>query len=210
MNYGNSMITASSPTEQSEAEKLAVKRYCERFAQLKARRSIWENHWQECMQYIVPRKDDITSTRQPGARRDDDLFDTTAGDSNDLLAGALHGMLTSPTQQFFELIMGEPALDEDEEVREWLQIVGDRMFVVMNNSNFQTEIHEIYIDLGAIGTACLYIDEDEKNVVHFSARNMKEIYLDEDNQGLVDTVYREFTWKPRQVVQEFGEKYLHP
>ncbi len=202
--------TATPPTEQSEADKAAVKRYLERHALLKARRSQWESHWQECMDYIIPRKSDVISTRQPGDRRNDDLFDTTAGHSNGLLSGALHGMLTSPTQQFFQLIMGDPALDEDEEVREWLQIVGDRMFVVMNNSNFQTEIHEIYIDLGAIGTACLYIDENEKSVVHFSARAMKEIYLDEDSSGLVDTVHREFTWKPRQVVQEFGEKNLHP
>ena len=45
------------------------------------------------------------------------------------------------------------------------------------------------------------------------ARPFKEIYIDENNIGLIDTVYRLFKWKAKQIVEEFGEdkvpeKYL--
>lgn len=197
-------------TETSQADKDEIKRYIERQSGLKSKRGTWESHWQECMKYIIPRKADVTSTLTPGSRRDDELFDTAAIYANQLLASALHGMLTNPAMRFFELVMGDPELDEDEEVVGWMEDVADRMFVVMNNSNFQTEIHEIYLDEGGIGTACLFMGEHADKIVHFNARAMKEIFCDENNLGLIDTVNREFCWKPRQIVQEFGEDKLPP
>lgn len=194
--------------ESADAKKKRAQEYCKRFETLKSERSTWETHWQECMDYIVPRKSDITVKGTPGEKKNTDLYDTTAIMSNQMLAGMLHGMLTNPATKFFELIMGDPRLDGDEAVKSWLQETGDRMFVTLNNSNFQTEIHEIYIDLGAIGTSSLYIGEHDERIVHFAARSMKEIFIEENNLGIIDTVYREFTWKPRQVIQEFGEETL--
>lgn len=191
--------------EDRQAHKKMLEAHIKRFEKLESDRRIWESHWQECMDFIQPRKNDVTSTRQPGDKRNTNLFDTTAIQSNQLLSAALHGMLTNPTTNFFELIFGDPKLDDDESVKAWLQVCGHRMFTVLNNSNFQTEVHEIYQDLGAIGTACMFIAEHPEKIVHFNARAMKEIYIDENNLGLIDTVYRKFSWKARQIVQEFGE-----
>jgi hypothetical protein len=200
MNYG------PESNDVTEAEKKEITALNTRLEKLKAERSNWETHWQEVYDYIVPRKGDITSTQTPGTKRGNTLFDTTAINANQLLSSALHGMLTNPSTKFFDLVMGDPVLDEDEDVKRWLQEVGDRMFNVITNSNFQTEIHEIYIDLGAIGTACMFMGEHEKSVVHFNARSMKEVYIEENNLGLIDIVWRVFKWKPRQIIQEFGEK----
>lgn len=196
--------TSSSQSPDSEEKKKEAAEYCKKYETMKSDRSVWETHWQECFDYIVPRKNDITTTRTPGDKRNTDLFDTTAIMSNQLLSGALHGMLTNPATRFFELVMGDPNLDGDEQIKAWMQEVGERMFILLNNTNFQTEIHEVYIDLGSIGTSCLYIGEHKDKIVHFGARSMKEIYIEENNLGLIDTVYRCFKWKPRQVVQEFG------
>lgn len=196
--------------QPSETDKREANEVIKIHDGLKSARQVTEDHWQECMTYIVPRKGDITSSRQAGQKVGQELFDSTAINANELLAAALHGMLTNPAIRFFELVFGDPALDRDEEVKKWLEEVSDRMFVLMNNSNFQTEIHEIYIDLGSIGTACLFIGEHPNTVVHFGARAMKEIYIRENNLGLIDQVNREFKWKARQIVQEFGEDKVHP
>ncbi len=193
---------------QSEENKKDSHRIIERFEKMSSKRMNFETHWQECMDYIIPRKGEITTKKTPGDKRNNELFDSTAITSNLLLSAALHGMLTNPATRFFELIFDDPMLDGDVAVRNWLDEVGDKMFVTLNNSNFQTEIHEIYLDLGAIGTACLYMGDDDETVVHFAARPIKEIYIDENNKGLIDTVYRHFKWKPRQIVQEFGAENL--
>lgn len=192
-------------TQQSDEEKKEVARILDRHAKMAVDRQYFEQHWQECLDYIVPRKGDIKTTHPSGDKRGADLFDSTAIMANQLLAGALHSMLTNPATLFFDLTMGDPQLDDDEEVRSWLQDVAQKMFHVINGANFQTEIHEIYLDLGAIGTACMFIGENEKSIVQFGARPMKEIFCMENNLGQIDTVDREFKWTPRQIVQEFGE-----
>lgn len=195
---------------QDDAKRQDAEEYIAKFDRMKQKRTNWESHWQECYDYIVPRKAEVTKKTTEGTKRGSELYDTTAIMANQLLSGALHGMLTNPATKFFELIMGDPSLDDDEAVKRWLEEVGERMFTLLNNSNFQTEIHELYIDLGAIGTACLYIGEHKDKIVHFGARPMKEIFIHENNLGLIDTVYRSFRWKPHQVMQEFGRENLCP
>lgn len=193
------------PEMQPQEDQDEAKRIAQRWDQLETSASNWKTHWQECYENIVPRKEDVIATRMPGDRRNSDLYDTTAVLANEMLASALHGMLTNPETRFFELTFGDPELDEDPEVKDWCQDSGNRMFRVLNNTNFQTEIYEIYIDLGAIGTACLYMGEHDESVVNFSARAMKEVRIDENNLGLIDVVYRLFKWRPHQIIQEFGE-----
>jgi hypothetical protein len=202
------------PAPMDQQKEAAMKKkaqgYIERLAKMRSARTTWESNWQETLDYTVPRKGDVTSTKTDGSKRGAELFDTTAIMSNELLAGALHGMLTNPATRFFDMVMLDPKDMEDEKVRDWCQNVSDLMFQALNNTNFQTEIHEIYIDLGSIGTACLYMGEHEEQLVHFSARPIKEVYVQENNLGMIDTVYRVFKWNLRQIIQEFGEKDMHP
>ena len=193
------------PQNQSEEDLKEATRIAKRWDQLETASVNWKTHWQECYENIVPRKEDVVSSRMPGDRRNSDLYDTTAVLANEMLASALHGMLTNPETRFFELTFGDPALDEDQSVKDWCQDSGDRMFRVLNNTNFQTEIYEIYVDIGAIGTACLYMGEHDENTIHFSARAMKECRIDENNLGLIDVVYRCFKWRAHQIIEEFGE-----
>ena len=87
--------------------KLNVEQIIARFEKLHSDRVTWENHWQELADYILPRKNEIQRVPTPGEKRNLRLFDSTAQQSNELLAGALHGMLTSPTNLFFSLGTGE-------------------------------------------------------------------------------------------------------
>lgn len=198
------------PYVQSEVKRKKAERINVRWGQLDTAAINFKTHWQRLYENIVPRKEDVIATRLPGDRRNADLYDTTAILANEMLASALHGMLTNPETKFFELTFGDPALDEDEEVKAWCQDCGNRMFRVLNNTNFQTEVYEIYIDLGAAGTACLFMGEHDENVVHFSARALKEIRIDENNLGLIDVVYRCFKWRPAQIAQEFGKDKCPP
>lgn len=194
--------------EIPQEEKDECAKILERQERMENERATVESTWQECMDKIMPRKADILTARTEGQQSGDDLFDTTATMSCTLLAAFLHSTLTNQTVQFFESILGDVALDADDEVIEWCQRVTAILHGILNDSNFQTEIHEFYLDLCNIGTACLYVGEDKELVAHFAARNMKEIYVDENNKGFIDIVHRKFDWKLRQIVQEFGIEKL--
>tara|TARA_R100000458_G_C8267933_1_gene242809 strand:- start:159 stop:1763 length:1605 start_codon:yes stop_codon:yes gene_type:complete len=187
---------------------MAAEQIIRRFEQLKSNRINWEDHWQELADYVLPRKDDIFRTRTYGEKKHNKVFDSTGIHANELLASALHGMLTNPSTQWFELTTGDELLDQDDEVRLWLQTAVRQMHKVLNNSNFQTEIHEVYLDLGSFGTACMRMEEDDEEVVRFQSRPIYEAYVDQNNKGGIDTVYRSFFWTARQIKQEFGEEAL--
>jgi len=173
---------------------------------LKNARINWLNHWEEIAQYMIPRKDIINTKRTPGDKRNLHLFDNTGMKSLELLAGALHGLLTNPNGFFFELTTGNLELDDNDQVRKWLQESSRKMHNVLNNSNFQTEVHELYLDLCGFGTGAMSIESDNDKVVRFKTHIIDSIFVAENNLGVIDQVYREFSWDASQIIAEFGEK----
>ena len=200
------MPSNQQPSEQPESYREEAQRIINRYDRMDNEAINWKTHWQECYENIVPRKEDVIATRLPGDRRDMDIYDTTAVRACEMLASALHGMLTNPETRFFDILFNEPLLMMDPQVKNWCEDAADYIYRLLNNTNFQTEIYEIYIDLGAIGTGCLFIADDDESVAHFSARAMKEIRIDENAQGLIDVVYRLFKLRPQQIIEMFGQK----
>lgn len=177
-----------------------------RVGDLKGERGLWESHWQDLADYIIPRKNEIvTKNVAKGRKKGEFLFDNTAMVSCELLSGALHGLLTNPSQIWFELSTGNPEMDNNEEVMLFLQRLGKRMHEVLNNTNFQTEIHEVYLDLVCFGTAAMSIEEDKEKVVLFNSKNLADIFIAENNKGVIDEVYRCFEWDARKIISEFAK-----
>jgi hypothetical protein len=184
------------------------RRICKRENQLKAKRAIWDSHWFEVAQYFIPEHDDIYHTLVPGQKKRAQIFDSTGPQSLILLAAALHGMLTNPSTIWMGLSTGNDAVDTDDDVRKWLQDCSYKMIDVLNASNFQQEIHESYIGIGSFGTALMAIEEDEEKIVRFESRPIYQGYIAESSRGIIDTVYREYKWSLRQIIQEFGKDAL--
>lgn len=191
-----------------DIKRLTPKDVIKRVKKLKSARSTWESHWQEVMDYFLLRKNTITSKKSEGQKRTWHLLDNTGVYSAEILAGALHGMLTNPTLPWFELETGVPDIDSLVEVKAWLQRQARKMLAVFNNSNFHTEIYELYIDLITVGTACFKTEEDKKNVVKFSTKFITDYYIEENSFGVVDKIYFKGQWKSEDLISEFGKENL--
>ena len=180
----------------------------ERFNHLHSERATWENHWQELADYILPNRNDINVVITPGSKRNTIILDNSAIQANELLAGAMHGLLTNPSTTWFDLTTGDKELDRLDAVRLWLQKQTRKIHNVMNNSNFQTEVHQYYLDLTCLGTSSMSIEEDDEMIVRFSTKHIREVYVSENNKGVIDEVYRKFKWNIRAIVAEFGIEVL--
>ncbi|MDA7891218.1 portal protein [Akkermansiaceae bacterium] len=180
-----------------------VKSLVKRYEHLKNRRGNWDTHYQELADYMLPRKADIVRKRSRGEKRMELIFDGTALQSVDLLAASLHGMLTSGATPWFHLDIKDADLGRDDDVREWLQDTSTRMMRAFSHSNFETEVHEMYVDLVVFGTGCMFVEND-KEALRFSTRHISEFYVQENQFGIVDTVFRVYRSPARQIVQRFG------
>ena len=174
-----------------------------RFDRLKTGRQNWETHWQEVADYMQPRKADVTKTRSKGDKRTEQIFDSSPIQAVELLAASLHGMLTNPSTPWFSLRFKDE-LEQEDEAKEWLESATETMYAAFNRSNFQQEIFELYHDLITFGTASMFIEEDDEDILKFSTRHINEIYIAENSKGRIDTVYRKFKISARAAIQQFG------
>ena len=179
-----------------------------RLQALQEKREVWESHWQECADYVAPRKADVTKKRTDGDKRTELLFDGTAMHAAELLSASLHGMLTNPATPWFSLGFKDPALNSDDEAREWIEGITETMYGAFNRSNFAEAIHELYHDLVVFGTGVLFIEQDPEGGVRFTTRHIGECYVSEDAYGRIDTVYRKFTMPVRAAAERFGYENL--
>jgi len=186
--------------------------------QLKQERTPWENHWQELARYILPRRADFLQNQQAGGKRTEDIFESTAPWACEQLAAALHGLLTSPATPWFTLKVSgsgqrgafekaffDPSNSVDEEAKHWLDHVGEAMLALLNDpeTNFQAQLHELYLDIACFGTGVLYVAHENDKWL-FATRHLSEICVSESLNGQIDTVFRRFSMTARQAFQMWG------
>jgi hypothetical protein len=183
--------------------KMTATEIIERQERLKTERGVLNNHLQELADYVLPRKNNFTRNNVAGEKKGIELYDATGMVSCDILASTLHGLLSNPNSMWFLLNTANSELNESDIVIQYMQDLTKRIHGVFNNSNFQTEVHEYYLDLCAFGTATMVVEEDEKNLVRFSTKHLGEIYVEENCYGFIESVYRLFSWDARQIVEHF-------
>ena len=97
-------------------------------------------------------------------------------------------------------------VDEIPEARLWLREVTNILLRWLGSSAsaFNVNIAEVYSDLVNFGTAAMFIKPDIGPNM-FVARPLTEIYLKENFDKQVDTVYRTVKLTARQAAQEWGD-----
>ena len=187
------------------AEKLIAQKN-----RLKSKRALFENLWQEVSELVLPRKADFTAINAAGTKRTRKLFETTAVNAAEILAEGLHGLLTNPAAKWFSLTIKDETR-QDGQTADWLRRVENVMTdaFARPSAGFSTNIHEVYLDLAVLGTAGLYVGWDfENDALLFQSRFLGNLYIDENDAGQVDTVFRVFKWPLKKIVATWGEKAL--
>ena len=180
-----------------------AKNIIEKYNTLKAQRQTWEDHWQDIANYFLPRKSNITLKRTKGDKRHDQIYDGTATHALELLSASLNGMLTNTISPWFVLKFRNEATNQDDTAVEWLESCAKIMQQVFARSNFQQEIFELYHDLIAFGTAGMFIQNDEDDDLRFKTIHISELFIAENQKGIVDTVLRKFFLKARSLPTMF-------
>ena len=105
-------------------------------------REPWLRRWADARRYTMPSTDEDLAT----------LFDATASDAADNLAACMYSLLTPPESLWLNLVRESPDSPDPE-------IATAALRANLNDSNFYTTIHQCYMDLVTVGTACLFMAE---------------------------------------------------
>lgn len=196
--------------------KLSGEKICKRFKQAKAKKTLWMETYEDAMEYAAPQRENFDASfagsKKDGAQR---VFDSTAQNALFKFSSNLQSSLVPPMKRWVGLEPGFGIADTDAN-RATLESVNTIMFDSLAVSNFDTQISECFMDL-AIGTACLLVRQGTvSEPFKFVAVPIRDIYVDEGEDGRVGYVYRyfcseletvELTWPDAKIPEEIKEEY---
>lgn len=181
------------------------------YERLENRKRLWYPQYQNVTDYVLPRKGNIYGWVNEGQKKTQRLYESTAIHANELLAASLQGSLTSPVIQWFSLTLSDDQYSRDHHVSLWLDTVAKILYRVLSHSNFNSEIFEVYLDLGSFGTGALFVEEEPGpnlfNGLLFDSLDIGEYVIDENKQGYVDSVYRTVPLSARNAQEFFGKDF---
>lgn len=177
-------------------------------AQLELERSSFITHWRELADFILPRRPRFETTDvNRGEKRSQKIIDSTGTYSANTLRSGMMSGITSPARPWFKLTTQDPELSEYGPVKNWLDLVQNRMNTSMLRSNLYNTLPTVYGDLGVFGTSCMFIDEDfTGDVFSTMAIPIGSYSIATNGRGRVNVYFREFRMTVRQLVEAFGSK----
>ena len=126
-------------------------------------REPWISRWDDARRYTMPTSDTDLAT----------LYDATASDAADNLAASIYTLLTPPESMWLQLVR-ESDLSPDADYATSV------LRAHLNDSNFYTTIHQCYMDLVTLGTACLFMGQNPigaSSAFNFTAIPMSDIAI---------------------------------
>lgn len=166
-------------------------------------RGSFESHWQEVANLTMPSREFGTMASPGGKRTTPRIFNTGPVMAAENLAGALHGMLTSPALRWFKLRPEDPTFEGDEEADAWFERATDRMYAIFQSpkAGFDVAAHEAYLDISGFGNGIVYIADMGKNGPRFEARPLAECSWAVNSLGRIDTLFRRYAETAREIVR---------
>lgn len=178
-----------------------------RFNELKQEFNNWKGTFQEIQSYIDPSLG-FFEGNQPnkGDKLNHKiLLDDTASKSLGVLAAGFQSGLTPQSRQWFKLQTPDPDLNQIESVKDWMNIVTERMMMVFSKSNIYNVLHSMYLENGAFAVAAALIEEDRNDVIRGRDFTAGEFFLGTGPDRRVNTFARVIQMTALQMVEMFGE-----
>jgi hypothetical protein len=178
------------------------------FENLRKERHTWEHTWQEIADNMVGRRD-FNVIRTPGEKRMAEIHDITALLSGELLAGALHSLMTNSATKWFRLGFENPEIANHPDVKLWNDAIAEpQLYNAFNRpeAGFNPQMHEVYFNLTLFCTAAVSVEEELGLGAVFSSRPLMEVYIAEDPFGRVNTIFRNVRMTAQQAMDRWGDR----
>ena len=186
-------------------------RIIKRQQQIESLRTMFEQQWVEVDRYVSPSPNRFYSNQPPqGQKVTEYLYDSTASLAIHKFGAAIESVVTPRTGTWHSLSTSNPELNELQEVKIYLEEVVRRLFAIRYNpiANFASQANEIYESLGKYGTGCMFVEDAYDKGIIYKAIHISEIFIAENSDCKIDTVYRRFSYTIRQAIEAWGEDKL--
>lgn len=175
---------------------------------METQRQPFVDQWREVAERVAPRKNLFDGRGDPnqekGQRKTEKIFDSTPGLALERFAAALQSYVSPSGQTWHKLKAVDEELKDNKTVQRYLDEVTRRLFAARYAANFATQSTECYYDLGWAGNAALFTGDRLGKGLYYDAFGIEQLFMAENQFGMVDKVHRKHNMTARQMAKEFG------
>lgn len=182
---------------------------CARKAKLESDRATWNTLFEDIRTYIYPTTASFIPGTQNSSRGLDlnrKIYDPTAERAHKDLVGAIMSGMTNSATRWFNFSAVDERLLSLESNRTALEKATSQVLSVLANpkTNFYPAIHEGYFEITGLGTGVIF-KRGKGSKSFYKCLPLGDVYFEENDYGLVDTVYRPVFMTPKQVMDQFPD-----
>ncbi len=193
-------------TKQKTKSEFLVDDVFSKFEAMKKERKEWEPMWNKAAEMCA-----INSklfNKDENGRHRQSIFDSTARNALTCFAASLKSVIVPTTSKWHRLKAVDPKLDDNVEVKKYLEYATDLLFRVRYSSkaNFASESDLLFNQLGIYGYALWMVDDDIGRGIVYRSIPVNEAYIKRNDRGGIDTVIREYEISAKEAYDKFGDK----
>jgi hypothetical protein len=164
--------------------------------------------YQDAYEFALPQRQlyGVWEGGHTGKNKMSRVFDSTAINSTQRFANRLQSVVFPPQRKWAKLEAGSdiPA-DRKAQAQQILEVYQEKMFTVLNQSNFDIAMGEFLLDL-AVGTACMMVQPgDDVQPLNFVPVPLFLVTYEEGANGQVDNVYRRMRLKGESIQRQWPD-----
>jgi len=175
-----------------------------RFENMKTERSKMEHLYSDIDRFVMDRDGWFTSGRITEGNRSHEVYSKAGVKYNIRFASTLQGLVAPAEQRWFTLETSfiNPS-STSYEARQYLDSLEETLYSTFSSTNFYQKSLELLTDYTAYGLAGMYIASDPEKRIRFISVPLREMFIDTDFNGEINTVARHFTTTLRSLEGRF-------
>ena len=188
--------------------RLTPEQIMKRQASAQSKKDEFQQLYQDAYEFALPQRQlyGVWEGGATGSKKMQRVFDSTAINSTQRFANRLQSVVFPPQRKWAKLEAGSdiPA-DRKQQAQAVLEVYQDKMFTMLNQSNFDIAMGEFLLDL-AVGTACMMVQPgDDVQPLNFIPVPLFLVSYEEGANGQVDNVYRRMRMKGESIQRQWPD-----
>ena len=202
MEYGN---------KDSGGMRLTADQIIKRQQLAQTKKDEFQQIYQDAYDFALPQRQlyGVWEGGSTGTKKMQRVFDSTAINSTQRFANRLQSVVFPPQRKWARLEAGTAIPSQSTGAAQAvLDAYSDKMFAVLNQSNFDIAIGEFLLDM-AVGTACMMVQPgDDVSPINFIPVPLFLVTYEEGANGQVDNVYRKMRMKGESIDRQWPDAKL--
>ena len=188
--------------------RLTPEQILKRQTAAQAKKDEFQQLYQDAYEFALPQRQlyGVWEGGAVGSKKMQRVFDSTAINSTQRFANRLQSVVFPPQRRWAKLEAGSDIPPErKQQAQAVLEVYQDKMFTMLNQSNFDIAMGEFLLDL-AVGTACMMVQPgDDVQPLNFIPVPLFLVSYEEGANGQVDNVYRRMRMKGESIQRQWPD-----